>query len=68
MFDVKAKAIPLEGKVFHPDEKTFDPDKHINKVQFAKIVIPRNAATIDWAGFNSLLDRICAVIDNYAAR
>lgn len=65
MFDAKTKAIPLDGKVFHPDEKTFDATKHINKAQFAKIVVPRNAAVIDWTGFNDLLDRIYAVIDDY---
>lgn len=65
MFDAATKAIPLDGKVFHTDDKTFDPAKHIKKVPFAKKVIPQNAGVISWTGFNPLLARIAAVIADY---
>lgn len=65
MFDAATKAIPLDGKVFHIDDKTFDPAKHIKKVPFAKKVVPQNATVISWAGFDLLLKRIVAVIDDY---
>ena len=65
MFDAKTKAIPLDGKIFHADEKTYDSDKHINKVAFAKKVVAQNAETIEWAGFDNLLRRVTAVLADY---
>lgn len=67
MFDAKTKAIPLDGKVFHLDKKTFDSEKHIDKVPFAKRVITEHAAKIDWSGFEGLLKRITAVLMDYTA-
>lgn len=61
------KSLPLEGKILHLDDKTFDPAKHIRKSAFAKRVVTKNSGTINWSGFEPLLNRINAVVDHYKA-
>lgn len=68
LFDAATKAIPHNGKVFHIEEKDFDPNVHIGKVDFATKVVTPNAATISWAGFQPLLDRIVAVLADHASK
>ena len=68
LFDAATRATPLDGKIFHTEKKDFDPTKHIGKVPFATKVVTPNAGTISWAGFIPLLDRIVAVLGDYAAR
>lgn len=57
----------LDGKLFNPAKK-IDPDKEIGKVPFAKKVVGPKAHAIDWIGFHPLLDRIIAVMVDYAAK
>ena len=59
------QSYPLNGKVLHLNEKTFDSSKHISKSVFAKRLVAKNAAAIDWAGFEPFLNRIVAVLDDY---
>lgn len=68
LFDAATKAIPHNGKVFHIEEKDFDPNKHIGKVDFATKVVTPNAPTISWAGFGQLLDRIVCVLADHALK
>ena len=60
-----AKSLPLDGKILHLDEKTFDSSKHIGKSYFARRVVAKNVGAIDWTGFTALLDRIVGVLDHY---
>ena len=57
----------LNGKKFNPASK-IDPAKEYSKEVFAKSVIKPNAAVIDFAGFDPLLDRILKVIQHHAAK
>jgi hypothetical protein len=68
LFDASTKAVPLDDKIFHTEKKDFDPTKHIGKVPFATKVVAPNAGTISWVGFAPLLDRIVAVLGDYAAK
>ena len=65
LFDAATLALPLGGKVFHPEGKGFDTAKHIGKAPFAKKVIGPAAGSISWAGFSPLLGRIEAVLKHY---
>ncbi|AFW01212.1 hypothetical protein B932_1634 [Gluconobacter oxydans H24] len=55
---------PLNGKTFSK-ESDFDTKKHFGKEIFAKSVIKLNSSSIDFSGFDPLLDRIVDVIDKY---
>jgi retron-type reverse transcriptase len=68
LFDAPTRAMTLGGKAFHTEKKGFDPTKHIGKVPFATKIVSPNSATISWAGFAPLLDRIVAVLGDYAAK
>ncbi|WP_407066015.1 hypothetical protein, partial [Escherichia coli] len=58
--------IKLNGKKFNPESK-IDPETEYSKEVFAKSVVQANAATIDFAGFDPLLERICRAIQHHAA-
>jgi RNA-directed DNA polymerase len=68
LFNAATKAMPLDGKTFHTEKVDFDVTKHIGKAPFATKIVSPNANTISWAGFIPLLDRIAAVLNDYAAR
>lgn len=57
----------LAGKVFPEQNESFDSAKHIKKTDFARKVVAKNAANIDWSGYDPLLVRIDAVIAHYQA-
>ncbi|EPX81460.1 retron Ec67 family RNA-directed DNA polymerase/endonuclease [Litoreibacter arenae] len=56
----------LGGKFFNPDEKTFDRKKHYGKRILAEKV-SRDHASIDFASFSPVLDRIEEVLDHFSA-
>ena len=64
-FDASLLKTELEGKKFNPDDK-INTDSEYGKLLFAKQVVQPKAATIDFTGFAPLLERIVAVIDDYA--
>jgi hypothetical protein len=66
-FDAKTLATQLNGKTF---ERKNDADNqhHYGKAAFARDVIAKNAATIDFSGFKPILERIESVIRDYANR
>ena len=64
-FDPSLLQTKLEGKKFNPADK-INTDSEYGKVVFATQVVQPNAATIDFKGFVPLLERIVAVIDDYA--
>jgi hypothetical protein len=55
----------LNGKKFNA-KNHIDTSKEYGKEIFAKHVVVPNAASIDFSGFDPLLDRIAKVIDDYA--
>jgi RNA-directed DNA polymerase len=57
--------VEVNGKKFDPDKKHNEAGKY-GKVVFAEQVVRPGAATIDFNGFTSLLDRIVSVVDDYA--
>jgi RNA-directed DNA polymerase len=56
----------VDGKTFDPNKEHEEAGKY-GKVIFAKRVVIPQAATIDFSGFVSLLDRIVAVLDHHLA-
>ena len=63
LFPMKWLKHPLNGKTFNPDKP--DITKEFGKEIFAKHVVKPNAAGIDFAGFDPLLDRIIAVFNHF---
>jgi RNA-directed DNA polymerase len=57
----------IDGKTFNPD-KEHDAPGEFGKVVFAERIVRPQAATIDFSGFDPLLARIDAVLDDYAKR
>ena len=55
----------LNGKRFNSNSK-IDPDKDYGKEIFANTVVKPNSRDIDFTGFDPLLDRIVAVLADYA--
>lgn len=66
-FDEATLATQLNGKSF---ERKNDADNqhHYGKAAFARDVVAKNAATIDFGGFQPILERIESVIKHYSAR
>jgi len=59
------KEFRLNGKKFNPENK-YDDKTHYGKSDFAYKVIQPKANTINFSGFEPLLDRIAGVIDAHA--
>lgn len=57
----------LNGKKFNPAAK-IDPGKEYGKEVFANSVVKANAGSINFGGFDPLLDRIAAVINDHAGQ
>jgi len=68
LFDDATLKKDLGGKVFHTEKEGFDTSKHIGKKKFATKVIAPNAETISWDGFEPLLARVVAVLNDYTAK
>lgn len=66
-FDAAVLATKIDGKTFNPHKEHEAPGEY-GKVIFAEKVVRPQAATIDFSGFDPLLARIDAVIDDYAKR
>ena len=67
LFDSKTLAMPLDGKVFSRAKKIYE-STQIGKAPFALKVVAKNAETIDFKGFNRILERVVKVIDGYENR
>ncbi|MBB4274132.1 retron Ec67 family RNA-directed DNA polymerase/endonuclease [Rhizobium mongolense] len=67
LFDAKTLAIPHDGKVF---DKESDKDKPgtYSKNTFANQVVRENRHSIDFSGFEPLLEAINAAIKNYSTK
>lgn len=57
----------MNGKKFNPASK-IDPEKEYSKEVFAKSVVKPNSDKIDFSRFDSLLDRMCKVIDHHSSK
>jgi hypothetical protein len=57
----------LSGKSFDAS-KDADSSTHYGKAAFARDVIAKNASTIDFSGFDAILDRLVAVLADYASK
>lgn len=66
LFDPSVLAVELGGKKFDPNKKHGENGKY-GKLRFAERVVRPNITTIDFGKFEHLLDRIAAVLDDYAA-
>lgn len=66
-FDPKTLGEKLGAKTFSRAAK-FDDTKHFGKAAFAREVVEKNAASIDFRGFSNILDRVVAVMTDYAKR
>ncbi|MDH2347259.1 retron Ec67 family RNA-directed DNA polymerase/endonuclease [Bradyrhizobium sp. SSUT77] len=66
-FERSVLDIEIDGKTFDPGKK-HDEDGKYGKSRFAEKVVRPTAPTINFAGFSELLNRMVAVIDDYAAR
>lgn len=66
LFDPAVLAVKLDGKDFDPNKKHNASGKY-GKHVFAEKVIRPNKATLNFDKFDPLLERIVAVMDDYAA-
>jgi len=64
-FDAATLATQVKGKKFKRG-KDVDNEKHYGKAAFAREVVAKHAATINFSGFIGILDRIVTVIAEYA--
>ncbi|WP_454762320.1 retron Ec67 family RNA-directed DNA polymerase/endonuclease [Caulobacter segnis] len=67
LFDSGLRATVLDGKVFHSGNKP-KYDIEYDKQTFLEKVVSPNAATLNWAGFAPLLNRISLAIIDYQTR
>lgn len=66
-FDASTLATPLNGKSFNW-QKDADNSTNYGKAVFASNVIAKDFINIDFTKFNSILERIVSVIDDYEAK
>lgn len=66
-FDAKTKATVVDRKSFDP-AKNINTDTHYGKTVFAHKVVRQLAATIDFAGFTPVLDRLALVLEAHAQK
>ena len=66
LFDPALLSTKIGGLDFDPDKKHDEKGKYGKQI-FADKVVRAGASTIDFSGFDPLLDRIVAVISDYAA-
>jgi RNA-directed DNA polymerase len=66
LFNPKLLATVIDGKVFDPNKKHGELGKY-GKQRFAEKVVQPHKDTIDFSKFSMLLDRLVAVLDDYAA-
>ncbi len=66
-FDSEIRASKLNGKTFEP-RKDAENAAHYGKAAFARDVVAKHAASIDFGGFSGVLDRFVEVVDDYAHR
>jgi RNA-directed DNA polymerase len=64
LFDASVLKTVVEGKVFNPAKK-IDPAKEYGKTVFADTVVRPNASKISFTDFETLLDRVSAVLAHY---
>lgn len=57
--------IKLDGKFFDKSNKTKDKGKHYGKTVFSEKIVLLNAGEIDFSGFQPLLDRLTAVVQDH---
>ncbi|MGY5614842.1 retron Ec67 family RNA-directed DNA polymerase/endonuclease [Vibrio brasiliensis] len=55
----------LNGKTFHRNNTGLDPNKHYGKAHFSEYVVTPNKGSIDFSGFEPLLDIINDIINNF---
>jgi len=65
-FDPSVLAVEIKGKKFDPNKKHGEDGKY-GKARFAENVVRPNIKTIDFSKFIPMLDRVVAVLDDYAA-
>jgi hypothetical protein len=66
LFDPLILATKIQGKVFDPNKNKVDHSAY-GKLWFADKIIKPQAAIINFSNFGPLLDRVVAVLDDYAA-
>lgn len=67
MFPKKWRDYDINGKKLNTSIK-IDPANDLSKEAFAKSVVKPKAGEIDFSGFDPLLERICKVIQDHAAK
>jgi RNA-directed DNA polymerase len=67
LFPISVLSYVLDGKAFDKKKEHGD-DTAYGKVVFAEKVVRPNIATIDFSGFDTLLQRIAACLADYAAK
>ena len=66
LFEPALRKTVIDGKVFDPNKKHGEAGKY-GKARFAEKVVQPQKDKIDFSKFADLLDRIVAVLDDYAA-
>lgn len=67
-FEAGLKETKLNGKTFNPSDKGFNSKTEYGKNFFAKHVVKKKQATIDFSGFKPILERIEAVLNDHSKK
>lgn len=67
-FDSDLKKTELNGKTFNPIDKDLNSNTEYGKKIFAKHVVKKNQATIDFSGFKPILSRIEDVLNEHSKK
>jgi len=67
-FEAGLKKTKLNGKTFNPSDKGFNSKTEYGKYFFAKHVVKKKQATIDFSGFKPILERIEAVMNDHSKK
>ena len=67
-FEADLKKTELSGKTFNPSGKGFDPKTQYGKYFFTKHVVKEKQATIDFSGFEPIIERIEAVMNDHSKK
>jgi len=67
-FEKSVKETKLNGKIFNNSEKGFNAKIEYGKNHFAKYVVLKNKAKINFSGFKPIIERIEMVLEDYDKR
>jgi len=65
LFDKKLLKEMIDGKTFNGSKDGFDKSRHYGKQVFAEKVVKAKQHSIDFSGFQNILNNVCDIMDHY---